>query len=74
MLLIGTARRSVRDYYHRRDFLAKAATELIDVFNQSNTKTKNISTDLLCFDEPHAIIALHYDPMVHASVVLHWLE
>lgn len=74
VLIVGTARRSVHDYFSRCDSICGAAAELMATYNQANPMTKDIVPGLLCCEKPHDIIPLHYDPTVHASVALHWLD
>jgi hypothetical protein len=74
VLLVDTACHLVKDYYTHCDSLCGGPSELIQTYHQESPMTKDIAAKHLCCKKPHAIIPLHYDPMVHALVAIHCLN
>jgi hypothetical protein len=70
--LVGTSRRSVSDFKRRHSLVYQASKELMEVYLCQPEYRRVIVPETRCSSPDHAeVIDLHFDPMVHISVLLH---
>jgi hypothetical protein len=70
--LVGTSRRSVSDFKRRHSLVYRAAKEVMDVYLAEPEYRRVIVPETRCSSTEYAqVIDLHFDPMVHLSVLLH---
>jgi hypothetical protein len=73
IVLVATFRKLVNDYMKQECLLSGAASKLLELYRVKEDRRKHITSAMLCVHPPYQARPLHYNPMVHASVLVHWV-
>jgi hypothetical protein len=73
IVLVATFRKSVSDYMKRSNLLAEATSQLLNLYRAKEARRRNVIPATLYAGPTFEARPLHYNPMVHASVLVHWV-